>query len=83
MTARLRIETARRENVLRLPSAALRAMGAALEPEGRLRLRVFRDGRLLSVTATTGLDDGNFVEIKGEGLLPGDRVAVEAGGAGP
>jgi HlyD family secretion protein len=37
---------------------------------------VLRDGRPVRVPVMTGVSDGAFVEVEGEGLGPGDRVIV-------
>lgn len=43
----------------------------------RTRVWVLKaDGALRPVDVTTGLDDGNLIEVSGEGLEPGDKVVV-------
>jgi HlyD family secretion protein len=83
MTANVSIETARKENVLKLPSAVLRfkpkdkpAAGAA-NTEGEVVYVVGSDGLPAAVPVTVGISDGSSIEI-GEGdLWEGDEVIVE------
>jgi HlyD family secretion protein len=89
MTATLRIVTARRSGVLRVPDQALRyvpsdaqaarvgaagASPAASRPVHRVWL--LRDGEPHAVTVTTGLDDDTFTEITAGALVAGDRVII-------
>lgn len=104
MTANVTIVTARRDDVLRVPLQALRftprkpsASGANDPPAGGRRpsnqARVWLDagGTLKPVTITSGLDDGNYVEILSGDLKPGDTVVTDevrtassaAGGSSP
>ncbi len=88
MTAANRIVTAERDNVLRVPSQALRYSPAGLAgargqrgiaaPAERQRnaarpVYVLRDGKPVAVPVTAGLDDDSFTEIVKGDLKPGDR----------
>lgn len=85
MTADTHIITASAKNVLRVPLPAIRFVPADIAgrrgerprhgPPGA-RVWVLRDGRLAPVPVKVGLDDGALVEISGDGLQPGDKVAV-------
>lgn len=81
-TASLLIEIDRREDVLRVPSRALRyvpAGGAALPPPpaGSARVWAWREGNAVPIVVNPGLDDGAFVEIRSGALKPGDRVVID------
>jgi HlyD family secretion protein len=73
MTANVRVVTDRRDNVLKVPNAALRFKPAA----GRLWVRG-GDGKPAAVSVKTGLSDGNSTEIL-EGLKEGDEVILGGG----
>ena len=79
MTAATRIVIDERDDVLRVPSQALRYTPSALGGRhvgagAQARVFVLRDGKPVAVPVTAGLDDDNFTEIvKGE-LASGDRV---------
>ncbi len=81
MTATVRIITARRENVLRVPDLALRyspgGLAATLEQAASLapHVWVLQNRKPVRVDVTAGLDDDSFSEITG-GLKEGDRVIV-------
>ena len=78
MTAATRIVIDQRDDVIRVPSQALRFSpgGAAAATQGQPQVWVLRDGQPVAVPVTTGLDDDSFTEIvKGE-LKPDDRVIV-------
>lgn len=81
MTAATRIVIDQRNNVVRVPSQALRysPSGAVAAPGGKApqaQVWVMRDGQPVAVPVVTGLDDDTFTEIvKGE-LKPDDRVIV-------
>jgi Ca2+-transporting ATPase len=79
-SATLRVETERREDVLRVPTDALRYVptGRTLEPllTGWARLWIWRDGSAVPVEVKTGLDDGTHVEIVAGALEAGDRVVL-------
>lgn len=74
MTARLTVETDRRDDVLRVPAAALRVRPTAEQLEaldgssddaepGRTRVWLLEEGRVRGVSVTTGITDGALVEI--------------------
>jgi HlyD family secretion protein len=78
MTAATRIVIDQRDDVIRVPSQALRFSpgGASAATQGQPQVWVLRDGQPVAVPVTTGLDDDSFTEIvKGE-LKPDDRVIV-------
>ncbi len=89
MTATMRVITAERQNVLRVPDTALRyvpgglsAANAQAEAAGP-GLWVMRDGRPTRVAVTTGLDDDTNTEIVAGDLKVGDSVIVsERAGTG-
>jgi HlyD family secretion protein len=86
MTAATHIIVDQRQDVLRVPSQALRYMpaGAPAAPAGRTgsnrraQARVFglRDGKPVPVPVTVGLDDDTFTEIVAGDLTVGDAVVV-------
>jgi HlyD family secretion protein len=88
MTANVKIETGRRDGVLRAPNAALRftpspetlaALHAAAPPDtmrGQKRIWVADDDGLMPVAVTAGLSDGQLTEISGDGLQPGALVVT-------
>ncbi len=86
MTAATHIIVDQRQNVLRVPSQALRYMpaGAPAAPAGRTgsnrraqaRVFVLRDGKPVPVPVTVGLDDDTFTEIVVGDLTVGDAVVV-------
>jgi HlyD family secretion protein len=78
MTATAKIIKARVRNVLRAPSQALRftPTGAPRSSARRRVVWVQRDGRLVSVPVTVGLDDDSFAEIKSGDLKLGDQVVT-------
>ncbi len=96
MTATAKIVKAQSRNVLRVPSQALRfTPSGAAKPSaaksvgagrsGRRAVWVQRDGKLVRVRVTVGLDDDSFAEIKSGDLKLGDQVVVseaESGRAG-
>jgi len=85
MTANVTIVTARRDDVIRVPQLALRfaprggGTTAAATPHSQRDKRVFRleGGRLTPVAITTGLDDGNNVELISGDLKPDDVVVTD------
>jgi HlyD family secretion protein len=86
MTANVAIETERREDVLRLPAAALRfrprlATDEASPPmrRGPTSPQVYRpaaDGAALAVPVRTGISDGTLVELLEGELAAGEQVIV-------
>jgi HlyD family secretion protein len=86
MTATVTIEVARRDDVVRVPSAALRFMpaGAAQAADRRAAgARVWRlaQGQLADVAVVAGLADGQHTEILDGALQVGDAVAVRSASA--
>jgi HlyD family secretion protein len=79
MTAATRIVVDRRNDVLRVPSLALRyspsGRGAA-PTQGPAYLWVLRHGKPVSVPVTSGLDDNTNLEIVQGDLKPGDQVII-------
>ena len=49
---------------------------AGERPSRSPRVWVLRDGQIKPVKVTVGLDDGDFVEVEGEGLSADDKVIV-------
>jgi len=86
MTATAAIVKAQVHNVLRVPSQALRfnpagAPAAAGRGAGRA-VWVQREGNLVRVPVTVGLNDDTFAEIKAGDLKVGDQVVVSTVVAG-
>lgn len=90
MTANITIKVGHKDDVLKLPNAALRyrperppglsaSAVASLEGENRQRVEVWvlRKGKEVSVSVTLGLSDGNFTEVVTGNLKPGDRVITD------
>jgi HlyD family secretion protein len=85
MTAHVTIEVARRDDVLRVPSAALRfrpadelrtALGAeGVTATGPAVWQYLEEG-LRPASVTLGISDGSFTEIAGGGLTEGSRVVT-------
>jgi HlyD family secretion protein len=84
MTATASIIKSQSRGVLRVPSQGLRFMppGAARLPAGQRAVWVRRDGKLVRVPVTVGLDDQSFAEIKSGDLKPGDQVVTSEVAAG-
>lgn len=87
MTATLDVEVARRDNVLRVPAAALRfkptaeqleAMNAvpAEGPARGARVWQVTDGGAVAVPIRTGISDGLWTEVVDGPLSEGDRVVT-------
>jgi len=74
MTANVRVVTDSRDNVLKVPNAALRYRPAAG------RLWVLEGGKPVAVAVKVGLSDGSSTEIL-EGLKEGDEVVLGGGDA--
>ncbi len=89
MTANVTIRVDVKEEVLKLPNAALRyrperadrAPGQAPSPKkekGRTAdIWVLKEGKEVAVQVTLGLSDGNFTEVVAGDLKPGDEVITE------
>lgn len=87
MTATVRIVTGRRDNVLRVPNAALRFRPASAQDTGAPRSRravqesvwvLGPDSQPREVRVTTGASDGALTEITSGDLHPGDPVILAA-----
>jgi HlyD family secretion protein len=77
MTATARIIVTERNEVIKTPTAAIRFRQSGPRPAPDAAVLWFeRDGELQPVNVKLGLTDGDMIEIIGEGLAPGDRVAV-------
>lgn len=85
MTAQVSIVTRRRDNVVRLPNAALRFRPAG-EIEARISATTARgshvytmtgSGDLLPVEVRTGIADTRFTELVGDNLKEGDAVVIK------
>lgn len=85
MTANVTIRVAHKENVLKLPNAALRYRpereSGRTVPAKRDRrpteVWVLREGKEVAVPVTLGLSDGSFTEVLSGDLKPGDSVITE------
>jgi HlyD family secretion protein len=89
MTANVTIVTARREEVVRVPLQALgfspkKAANLGAPPSGtdaaaggHARVWIPEGGAIRPLSITTGLDDGNNVELLSGNLKPGDVVATD------
>jgi HlyD family secretion protein len=81
MTAATRIISDQRDNVLRVPSQALRytpggVRGTAGGKAGQASIWALRDGKPVAIPIVAGLDDDSFVEIVKGDLKPDDRVVI-------
>jgi len=80
MTATVRVITAERRNVVRVPDAALRYVPGGLSAAGAQAqspgLWVMRNGQPTRVTVTTGLDDDTNTEVLAGDIKEGDSVIV-------
>jgi HlyD family secretion protein len=83
MTAASRIVTAERQDVLRVPSQALRYAPGGLKgatrnatPGNQSAVYVLRDGKPARVAVTVGLDDDSHAEIVKGDLQPGEQVII-------
>ena len=91
MTANVTIEIARRDDVLRVPNAALRfrptaEMLAAFGSEGRPTVATgsvwtFAEGELAPVAVKTGATDGTYTELVDSPLEEGARVVTRVAAA--
>ena len=92
MTANVNIEVTRKDDVLKIPSAALRFKPTVADEEskpsatdGRQRTArpagqkvfILKEGNPVSVVVKTGITDGSFVEVVQGGLRQGEEVIVE------
>lgn len=79
MTAAVTVITGRRDDVLRVPNAALRFRPPASEAGARSRTAtvwVLRATQLQATPVDTGLSDGSHTEITGGALRAGDAVVT-------
>jgi len=95
MTANVLIKVGNKENILKLPNAALRyrperiagSPASAKADKGRSTdVWVLKEGKEVAVSVTLGLSDGSFTEVASGNLKPGDQVIVEKirkGGSAP
>jgi HlyD family secretion protein len=87
MTANVSILTARQDDVLKVPNAALRfhpsadllkQSGASPVKGGGQQVYLLAAGKLTAVPVKPGISDGRSTAITGAGLKPGDAVVVRA-----
>jgi len=81
MTAATRVISDQRDNVLRMPSQALRYTPGGLRSSAggateQTKIWVLRDGKPVAIPIVVGLDDDSFAEIVKGDLKPDDRVIV-------
>ena len=80
MTATVRVVTAERDNVLRVPDQALRYVPGGLSSSGMPvaapQIWVLRNGQPERIAVTTGLDDDTYTEIASGNIRAGDSVIV-------
>jgi HlyD family secretion protein len=86
MTANITIRVGYRENILKIPNAALRytpenfrkagGPSGSDRPEGA-RVWVLKNGKEVPVAVKLGLSDGSFTEAVEGSLEPGDNVIIE------
>lgn len=79
MTAAVRIVVDERQDVLRVPTPALRYVPSGeprAEDSGPAQIWVLRNGRPAAVPVAPGVEGDSFTEIVGGELAPGDRVIV-------
>jgi HlyD family secretion protein len=84
MTANVTVRVGRREQVVKLPNAALRyrpakarASESEPKPANTAEVWVLKEGKGVPVRVTLGLSDGNFTEVVAGELRPGDQVITE------
>jgi HlyD family secretion protein len=85
MTANVTILSARQDNVIKVPNAALRfhptadllkQAGLSAPKAGTLQIYLLAKGKLTGVPVKLGISDGKSTAITGAGLNPGDAVVV-------
>jgi len=82
VTATVRIITAKRDAVLRVPDQALRYVPGGLSAAGRgagapsPQVWLLRNGNPVRVPVSVGLDDDTFTELTGGEIKVGDKVIV-------
>jgi len=85
MTATVKIVTAERDGVLRVPNQALRYVPGGLKSNANggagKGVWLLRNGKPVFETVTTGLDDDNFTEVLAGRLTAGEPVIVSESSA--
>ena len=82
MTATVRVTTARRDKVVRVPDQALRYVPGGLSAAGQgagapsPQVWLLHNGKPARVAVSTGLDDDTFTELTSGDVHVGDRVLV-------
>jgi HlyD family secretion protein len=77
MTATARVMVNERSDVLKAPTAAIRFRQPRTRPSPDAAvLWLEKDGELQPVDVKLGVTDGDMIEIIGDGLAPGSRLAV-------
>jgi len=85
MTANVSILTARQDNVLKVPNAALRfhpsadllkQAGGSSSKAGGQQIYVLSGGKLTAVPVKVGISDGRSTAITAAGLKPGDAIVI-------
>jgi len=86
MTANITIRVGHRENIIKIPNAALRYTPdnfrrtdgpSGSDRPGGARVWVLKNGKEVPVTVNLGLGDGSFTEAAEGSLAPGDEVIIE------
>lgn len=86
MTANVSIVTARKDDVLKTPNAALRfkpkeqedVVQKPAKQERGAKIWLLSGGQLKPVSVKTGISDGNFIEIQEGDIKEGDEVIIES-----
>jgi HlyD family secretion protein len=79
MTAAVRLVVDQRDDVIRVPNAALRYRPSGFtgpRESDRTQIWVLRDGQPLAIPVVTGLDDDSFTEIVSTDVKAGDQVVT-------
>ena len=78
MTADAQIVTDERDNVIRIPNAALHYMPSGVRKAGtEPRIWILRNNLPTAVPVVVGLDDNSFTQIVSGDLKPGDQVITD------
>jgi len=86
MTANITIKVGHRENVIKLPNAALRynpekTPGSDVPPKAEkadtTKIWILKNGKAAPVPVTLGLSDGSYTEVVTGALKLGDEVIIE------
>ncbi len=87
MTANVSILTARQDDVLKVPNAALRfhpsaallkQTGGSAAKTSAQQIYVLSGGKLTGVPVKLGISDGRSTAVTGPGLKPGDAIVIRA-----